>query len=1339
MFKKSLAVVLSLLMILSVAVALPASAESGSAACAHSYNAAGKCSVCGTYDWIVGAVESNPTCGASTVSSGCSVSTVTPAYSATTGKLEAPTGGAVTVIPNLVNGSDYSVLANAPVVISFDLAVNEVLVNNAAGTVPLPLLTVIGSAEYPILSLAAIDEKSNTVEVVFDKTGEQDRLPTSSYGWKDGIEFSSIYSMTLGEECRFVVLLDSAAGIASVYINGAFAGVCNVDNISQNMTAEYKVRFGRGSLTSPVIPYFFGYSLDNVSANVYGTIGDAYAALPVNQIFSLRYDRWQTGHTVSSNSYRPGHAKGAKTYVGSFENLFGATNNSYATAEDGSVYATVSNSTATRRISLSTTSNGNKFDLSGKKYEIRVNFALDSDSVGTTGDIVRLYRGSDIRWALVSFSASGTFEAHKKALYNKDGVALSFTTDVESGAPAKTYDLRVVVDEVKGTYSIYVDGALACWKNSNHFDPFIDMPLSGAKTFTDSVARDFDYLQLFAGSTAGMAATLKEVSVTLIRDDDIEFIGSQSRNSDKGAAQGTFDLRFAFGVDNIYVDKIGFRVNAYKNGESVGDAQFIPVSTVYKALNAAGGKLQAYRCPEGEYLAAFKIVGVEETDESDIYTFKITPYTESDDVKIYSEDTYRVYYNGIGQFVTEPENNMTDTTFVPTLRFVVTSDIHISTAAGKTAGHFASIMEQINAYVAEDAKNGGYGKLDAVVVAGDITGEGSDSAAEKATHAGGTREEFEIVKKIFDDTIPAGTELILTMGNHDYGNVAISGYTDEAIKELSASFRNDFEDVFDTKAAQMVNINGFYFVTVDVDAAEGKTGHEYSAASVATLEGHLKEATANAGSDMPIFVFQHVGNFGTILGTSTDAGASNYTTALYDVQKQYSNAIVFSGHTHVPINDECSIHQKDFTSINTGALSGITRAKANGTNITMDNIKYPQAAYLVEADAYGRVRVRMWSAMDGGFYGDTWMIDSYDKDEFEYTEDRFSDEDIFFAEGAAVTVTNVTETSITVKVPHVPAESLSARAYEFVVTDAKGNVVKKVYRSLAYYKDDFNQVASVTIDGLTAGTEYTVSVRAANPLYNYNVTADSTLFSAPLTKTFTTAGSATTPETPETPSDPTPVDLPEIVGFTVGANGITASTGSLLTPTGTPVVKENALSFNGTAENLVYFNYTGNVSALQGAFTLETYIRVDELPDVGKTASLVGSMHNGNGFRLEIANTTQEGSYFAFSIYPTEGDMVMFTKSCVKGTYYHVVVTFDGTSLMMYVDGEAVAAKPAAFSGLKLHSLSGYHKIYLGADVNKDGKDEAYSNCSIAHFAMFSGAMTATEVAARAATFSAQQ
>lgn len=669
----------------------------------------------------------------------------------------------------------------------------------------------------------------------------------------------------------------------------------------------------------------------------------------------------------------------------------------------------------------------------------------------------------------------------------------------------------------------------------------------------------------------------------------------------------------------------------------------------------------------------------------------------------------------------EPEIDLSDVPFVPELRFIVTSDTHMSNANSATVAHFKAAVEQITAYTNDPTRNEGYDKLDAVAIAGDITGAG-----EGGKYPGGTLEEFRAVKAIFDEVIPEGTELVLAMGNHDYGNEKQSS----AQKDADA-YRADFESVFGD-AAKSIEINGYPFITVDADAAgggEGKYGHDYSKTSTIVLKEQLAAAAAKAGNSKPIFVFQHVGNLGTVIGTSQDAGSSNSSTALYDIQKQYSNLIVFSGHTHFALNDECSIHQKDFTSINTGGLSGITRTKLNGSNITMDNIKYPQAVFVVEADAYGRVRVRMWSAVDGDFYGDTWMIDSYNKDKFVYTEDRFTGEDIFFADDAKITVENVTPTGISIKFPHVPAESLTARAYEIIVKNDAGREVAKVYHSLAYYKDDFTQTATISVEGLTAETNYTVSVYAVNPLYDVNVTAGS-LRSKPLTYAFTTPAVQSAAGK-------------ELINCTIGADGI-MGLNSMMSAKGTPTVtfdatlNQNVLTFNeNNTDGVIYFSYAGNgdaINALKEAFTLETYLRIDALPSTNAGDTLIGNLHNGTGFNLSIE---KDGRVFV-TFNTTDGNKVLLrTSACTVGTFNHITVTYDGTKVTLYVNGQA--AESAAVSGLKLHEKSGFHKIFVGADINKDGVAEAHSNCTVAHVAMLKTALSAAEVAEKAANFTTQQ
>jgi hypothetical protein len=160
------------------------------------------------------------------------------------------------------------------------------------------------------------------------------------------------------------------------------------------------------------------------------------------------------------------------------------------------------------------------------------------------------------------------------------------------------------------------------------------------------------------------------------------------------------------------------------------------------------------------------------------------------------------------------------------------------------------------------------------------------------------------------------------------------------------------------------------------------------------------------------------------------------------------------------------------------------------------------------------------------------------------------------------------------------------------------------------------------------------------------------------------------------------------------------------------------------------------MSALKEAFTLETYIRVDALPSTQAGDTLIGNLHNGTGFGLTI----EKSGRIYFTIHGEDGSKVqLYDASCAVGTYNHIAVTYDGSAVTMYVNGTA-AGEPSAVSGLKLHTLSGIHKIYLGADVNgSTGADEAHSNCTIAHFSMLPEALSADEIAERAAKFPSRQ
>ena len=175
--------------------------------------------------------------------------------------------------------------------------------------------------------------------------------------------------------------------------------------------------------------------------------------------------------------------------------------------------------------------------------------------------------------------------------------------------------------------------------------------------------------------------------------------------------------------------------------------------------------------------------------------------------------------------------DLTDVPFVPELRFIVTSDTHITPSTGTGASLLKTAIEQITAYVGDSEKNDGYNKLDAVVVVGDVTNNG-------------TSEEFNVAKKYFDEVIPRSTELLLVMGNHDWNTYAENSQA-------------EFEKVLGEAATHLV-IGGYHFITVVNDIqTPGATwrgyGWDYSEDSLKQTQKALESATRDTGKDKPIF------------------------------------------------------------------------------------------------------------------------------------------------------------------------------------------------------------------------------------------------------------------------------------------------------------------------------------------------------------------------------------------------------------------------------------------------------------------------------------------------------
>ncbi len=224
-------------------------------------------------------------------------------------------------------------------------------------------------------------------------------------------------------------------------------------------------------------------------------------------------------------------------------------------------------------------------------------------------------------------------------------------------------------------------------------------------------------------------------------------------------------------------------------------------------------------------------------------------------------------------------------------------------------------------------KNNEYNKLDAVLIAGDVTDMGTKIA-------------FGSIKAATLPVLKGDTQFLATIStSHDDRSI---GKSSLELYENIMGQETDFHRV----------INGFHFIGISASKIEGE---HYSDYQKEWLIEELNKAVAD-GQNKPIFVIQHEHISNTVYGSSDFEGWGIPDFA--EILKNYPQVIDFSGHSHYPNNDPRSIWQGEYTAIGTGGLYY--------AEVTVDDIKtvhpkgyrFASTFWVVEVDADNRIRLR---------------------------------------------------------------------------------------------------------------------------------------------------------------------------------------------------------------------------------------------------------------------------------------------------------------------------------------------------------------------------------------------
>lgn len=383
-----------------------------------------------------------------------------------------------------------------------------------------------------------------------------------------------------------------------------------------------------------------------------------------------------------------------------------------------------------------------------------------------------------------------------------------------------------------------------------------------------------------------------------------------------------------------------------------------------------------------------------------------------------------------------------DSSFVPVLRFVATSDTHVKEFGDLGCQRIMKMIE--TGYAAADADSN-YKKLDAAVLVGDMTDYGWPWR-------------FGYIKMCTDSVLRDGTDLLCVAAkNHD-------GYIGRICRAWASGVSGDDADFHKV-------INGYHFIGLSASRTLLK---HYTNRQIKWLDKELAKAVAEDPSK-PVFVFQHEHIEGTVYGGYTSDGWG--VDFLTDVLNKYPQVIDISGHSHYPANDPRAIYQDTFTAINDGGMAYYEFTVDGQTSYHPESSDNMAHMLLVEVDAQNRVRVRVCDLNEEAVMAE-YMIDnvaSAHKTKYNQAVRRSNATAPVINEKPVVSVDG-NKANITVK-PAQPGKDDVVFIYRLQILNSAGETVASQKRLGDYYKHIEPQNLNFTFSDLAAG-EYTLKLVA---------------------------------------------------------------------------------------------------------------------------------------------------------------------------------------------------------------------------------------------------------------------
>ena len=607
------------------------------------------------------------------------------------------------------------------------------------------------------------------------------------------------------------------------------------------------------------------------------------------------------------------------------------------------------------------------------------------------------------------------------------------------------------------------------------------------------------------------------------------------------------------------------------------------------------------------------------------------------------------------------------------LRFVAMSDVHIGAVGDTDYRRFGQAMEEAYEY----AESQPYKKLDAVIVAGDMTNYGYEN-------------ELKAFKKALKTHVEKDTKPLLIMGNHEY--FVESG--DHVIER--------WERVLECDMNTHEVVNGYHFINLSLS--------DYSnyGPSLEWLKEELAKACAEDPTK-PIFVQNHYPVTNTVYGSDLWG-----TPQLKAILKQYPQIIDFSGHSHYPINDPRSIWQGEFTALGCGTMAYYELEPGMVYGTIPPNADQACQYYIVEVHADNSVNIKMYDVLTKQFFPTEYDIETpSDPSTFVYTEERRNSADApVFSQGAKMVVDKVGDTAVTLTIPQA-TDGECIHSYRF---DFYRNGVKDMSASIwsEFYFLDMPETLTQEFTGLLEGSNYTVKVTAIDSWGKES--------EVPLSADFTTTG-----EAPESANPGEEIPTADVLDVRVEATGVTdvSAKKKIVENNGAKILYSETAGryvadFDGASASLAIRYGVAEMESISREMSMELGFILDSFP--ASFSDPFACMQQG-GYGFEI-NAGAKKLEFWCSV---NGSYQIVSAPIETGKYYHAVASFNGRELVLYLNGEAVNSVIGA--GMISYPVqAAAHAYRVGADVTGDGGAEGLFDGQISHARVYSYAVTPKQV-----------